>query len=195
MSKAVITLCAAVSVAAVTTLLCACGMSASSPNPGRDGGGDAGPWHDAGQGFDGGSSDSGGLQSTPPFANAGPDREVLRGQFVTLNGLGSSTGSDQLSWEWQKIDGPQVWLSNNNDPAPVFVAPLEPCTLTFRLKVGDRFGSDEDTVIVDVVEKVTLTSTPLASAGGDLVIASGTGTAIGSGSTATLSLPLFYHWL
>ncbi|MGB6628632.1 MAG: PKD domain-containing protein [Nitrososphaeraceae archaeon] len=71
-----------------------------------------------------------------PIANAGPDQTVESEDSVTLDGTGSSDpDGDALTYQWSQIAGPQVTLSGNTSPSPVFTAPSvnENTTLTFQL--------------------------------------------------------------
>ena len=101
-----------------------------------------------------------------PVANAGPDREVLTGTVVTLNGSGSSDsdGDDTITtYSWARTGGTE------GVAAPTLAATAQPTftadTLTpgdadvihiFTLTVTDNAGAmDTDTVTITVVAEDT----------------------------------------
>ena len=101
-----------------------------------------------------------------PVANAGPDREVLAGTVVTLNGSGSSDsdGDDTITtYSWARTGGTE------GVAAPTLAATAQPTftadTLTpgdadvihiFTLTVTDNAGAmDTDTVTITVVAEDT----------------------------------------
>lgn len=75
----------------------------------------------------------------PPIADAGPDQVVYTSARVTLDGTGSydPDGDLALRYLWIQADGPTVHLSNATLASPTFIAPPEPCALTFKLFVID----------------------------------------------------------
>ena len=101
-----------------------------------------------------------------PVANAGPDREVLAGTVVTLNGSGSSDsdGDDTITgYSWARTDGTE------GVTAPTLAATAQPTftadALTpgdadvihiFTLTVTDNAGAtDTDTVTITVIAEDT----------------------------------------
>jgi|GEM_PF-1197926 len=84
------------------------------------------------------------------IAIAGRDQVVRVAGDVALDGS-SSVGTVD-TWNWQQNSGPAVTLLNADTPAPSFVAPPVPGTLTFRLTVNGPGGTSEDLVDVDVIE-------------------------------------------
>ncbi len=93
----------------------------------------------------------------PPKADAGSDQTVEEGIEVTLNGSNSSTpDGGSLSYQWTKIDGPDVILSDPTIKQPTFVV-LDEATFVFKLTVTNKYGlTNTDTCIVDVVKPVAL---------------------------------------
>ena len=88
----------------------------------------------------------------PPVADAGNDRVVAPDTSVTLDGSWSTDpDGDELSYNWTRVAGPTVTLSDATAVSPTFTAPSGPAALTFRLTVTDgRGGSDSDTVEIKV---------------------------------------------
>jgi len=91
----------------------------------------------------------------PPVADAGPDQTVKTSALVTLDGSGSydPDGDLSLKYFWTQYDGPPVILSNAAIPSPTFIAPHEPCVLTFKLFVIDSLDEPNrapDQVVITV---------------------------------------------
>jgi hypothetical protein len=100
------------------------------------------------------------------IANAGPDKTVLEGTIITLNGSSSnynnksSNVGNTTDYLWRQTDGPVVILNDNNTAHPTFVAPNYPndTKYTFALEVSEnqvvnnnQTGSAIDTV--DILAK------------------------------------------
>ncbi|HSI05377.1 MAG TPA: hypothetical protein VLC93_12910 [Myxococcota bacterium] len=87
----------------------------------------------------------------PPLASAGPDREVLRGYRTQLDATGTwSLDDTPLTLSWQQTSGQLVYLSNPNDAAPYFIAPLDEQVLRFVLTVTNGAFTVKDEVVVAV---------------------------------------------
>jgi hypothetical protein len=89
-----------------------------------------------------------------PIANAGPDRDISRGEAVALNGS-ASAGDGSLVYTWHQISGPDVTGGDGTlvGAAPSFIAPPRVSTLQFDLIVTDASGdSTPDRVVVSVLE-------------------------------------------
>jgi RHS repeat-associated protein len=85
-----------------------------------------------------------------PFAFAGPDLVVVKGETVILDGTASINAEGFL---WEQIGGdPPVSLTDPDNPVPTFSAPNMPGSfLKFRLTVtGPEGEKDLDTVVVFV---------------------------------------------
>lgn len=105
-----------------------------------------------------------------PLANAGADREILRGYPARLDGLATTHTADQpISFAWTQTAGEPVYLSSPSEPAPTFVAPLEEQTLTFKLTATDGVWSTTDRVSL-LVRKRPARSAPQLLAGADRVL-------------------------
>jgi K319-like protein len=92
--------------------------------------------------------------NSKPHADAGSDQTVNEGQWVTLDGDGSSDpDGSSLDYSWTQTSGPSVDLENDDEAEANFRAPYvsEDTTLHFSLVVEDDQGnSDEDSVSVKV---------------------------------------------
>jgi Cysteine-rich secretory protein family/K319L-like, PKD domain/Divergent InlB B-repeat domain len=96
------------------------------------------------------------INQFPPVADAGNPQIVEEGETVTLDASLSSDPNDAvIFYEWSQISGSPVWLSDENDAQPTFVAgPItEDVIVVFQLTVKDSGGlSDSDTVEITMKE-------------------------------------------
>ncbi len=125
---------------------------------------------------DGGLSDSDSMTVTvrdetvnnsPPYANAGPDKELYEEQSVILAGSGSDPDGDPITYYWSCTGGS---LSNRYTVRPTFNAPSVSYnrTYTCTLTVTDDGGlSDSDSMTVTVRDETVNNSPPYADAGPD----------------------------
>ena len=90
--------------------------------------------------------------NTPPSAEAGPDKQIGRGEAVTLIGAGFDDASENsLTYTWSQTSGPSVELSDAATATPSFTAPNEVGTLIFSLTVSDgEYESEPDTATITV---------------------------------------------
>ncbi len=87
----------------------------------------------------------------PPQAVTNPDQTVAPYQIVLLSGFDSSDpDGDLLSYRWDQISGPPVLLFGAETLYAIFLAPVEPATLVFRLTVSDGAFSVSKDVTVTV---------------------------------------------
>lgn len=106
--------------------------------------------------------------NSPPTANAGPDIFANEGDFVMLDGTGSTDPDGDYSiasYAWSQTAGPAALnFTGNATPTPNFQVPViggTGATMTFQLKVGDDFG-DTDTDFMNVFIQATAVPVPAA---------------------------------
>ena len=109
--------------------------------------------------------------NSPPRANAGPDKRVIGGTQVTINGIGTDPDNDPLTYEWTQISGDAITFDKSN-PSFTFtapeVSPTESKRMAFQLTVTDsEKQSASDQVIIFVVPE---NSAPIANAGPDRIV-------------------------
>lgn len=130
----------------------------------------------------------------PPSANAGRDQTVAVGSRVTLNGSASNDPDGRpLKYSWDLISvppGSTASLLDSNSFQPVFIAD-KPGSYTVRLLVDDGgSNSSTDTVVIS-----TLNSAPVANAGPNQTVHTGTSVSLnGSGSADVDGDPLRFSW-
>jgi hypothetical protein len=113
----------------------------------------------------------------PPVADAGSDKTVNEGAFVTLNGASShdtNSPPKPLTYSWTQLSGPPVTLQNPTSANPSFTAPQVPpagAALVFRLTVSNGATPPmTDTVTVNVGN---VNIPPTAAAGTDQTVNEG----------------------
>jgi hypothetical protein len=115
------------------------------------------------------------VTNAAPVARAGDDIRVPVNAGVTLNGSASSDPDGHgLTFSWRQVSGGPVTLSGANTAQATFTAPNQPDTLEFELTVTDAFGkSSTDRVQVIVESANRPNTTPVANAGADVRVATG----------------------
>jgi len=83
-----------------------------------------------------------------PVSDAGPDKKIIEGQSVVLNG---TAAGDTASYYWTPVQS----ISNNNIKTPV-VNPVNDITYTFHVVSGDGCGIASDEVFVRVLKTVVV---------------------------------------
>ena len=107
------------------------------------------------------------LATLPALASAGADREVLRGYEAQLDATGTwSLGGVPVTLTWQQTAGEPVYLSNANDVAPYFIAPLDEQVLRFTLSVNNGAYTVTDEVSI-TVSRAPTRSPPVVNGGPD----------------------------
>jgi RHS repeat-associated protein len=129
-----------------------------------------------------------------PVADAGRDQTVRVAENVQLDGTQSTdVDGDPLTYRWSFVSipgGSQASLANATTVNPSFVAD-KPGTYTVQLVANDgQVDSAPATVVIS-----TLNSAPVANAGPNQLVASGTTVQLdGSHSTDVDGDALSYHW-
>jgi hypothetical protein len=106
-------------------------------------------------------------------ADAGPDRTVLEGTAVRLEGT-QTGGGEGTVFEWTQVDGPSTTLEDGATSTPTFTAPaveLKGATLVFALRVAEGTArSEPDYVAIHVA---SAEQAPVADAGGTITVYAG----------------------
>ena len=146
--------------------------------------------------------------TAPPFpapvANAGPDLRVESGDRVTLDGTDSSGGNRSLNYAWARTGGTRggsVALNGANTALTTFTADIltpgaEDVIHVFTLTVTDVVGaSHADTVTITVEAPEVPNLPPVANAGQDQIVLSGTTVQLdGSNSSDTDGTIASWSW-
>jgi len=106
----------------------------------------------------------------PPVADAGNDRNVVKGLTINLDGTNSSdpdTG-ETLTYLWEQTAGPDVVVTNNDQSKTTFVYPDTTEQISFDLTVTDALG-ETDTASVTLTP-VTDPRVRLQTTMGDVVL-------------------------
>lgn len=130
--------------------------------------------------------------NTRPSAEAGPDKQIGRGQTVTLIGAGFDDASDDsLTYTWSQTSGSPVELSDAAAATLSFTAPNDVGTLIFSLTVSDgEYESEPDTATVTVRN-----TQPVADAGPHQEVSRGERVTLdGRASTDPDGDRLTYRW-
>ncbi|MBN2554064.1 MAG: hypothetical protein JXB06_14905 [Spirochaetales bacterium] len=131
--------------------------------------------------------------NSAPVAEAGPHQEVKPGTLVHLDGTASSDADgDTLSYSWSfDADSPTTILSDDQSPTPSFTAAEGEYRL--RLEVNDGTETSREDFVT--VRASSGNSRPIAIAGADQEVASGTPVTLdGSGSSDADADELTYSW-
>ena len=109
------------------------------------------------------------------LVNAGPDQTVIEGSTVTLDGSQSedtsfaSTGNEINRYQWELVDvtpaGTNFTIINPASANPTFVAPSNPLSTTFRLRL--RVSIDDGVSFSAASDVVDITVIPSGNGGGD----------------------------
>ena len=109
-----------------------------------------------------------------PTVDAGNNRTVNEGVPVTLSGIARDLDDDPLTYEWTRVSGPQVTLTNSDTLRPQFTAPgVSPDEdIVFRFTATDDSGEfAEDTVTITVRNvPITVSSATYNPGSGTLLI-------------------------
>ena len=134
-----------------------------------------------------------------PVADAGPDRSVVTGAPVTLDGSGSrDANGDPITYSWRVISKPAGSLATLLTPLAVQTTFTADVTgdYIFGLTVTDNnaASSGEDTITI-IVKAAGINVPPVADAGPDQNVVTGAAVALdGSGSRDANGDPITYSW-
>ena len=131
-----------------------------------------------------------------PIANAGPDRTVLPGAGVTLNGSGTDPDGQAITtYAWTMTQRPAksaALLLNANSATPSFTGDIAG-TYKLSLIVGD--GAKTSAAAQVVITVATGNITPIANAGPDQNPPTGRVVTLdGNGSADANGNPITYNW-
>jgi hypothetical protein len=135
-------------------------------------------------------------ENSAPTANAGINQNVLVNTLVNLDGSASAdVNGDELTYQWSFSSSPignSAELLNDTTATPSFTPNVEGTYIT-QLLVNDGQESSEAVTVSTIVTIVN--SAPIASAGDDLVVTTGTLASLdGSASSDAQGDILTYAW-
>ncbi|MRR56175.1 MAG: hypothetical protein EG822_17025 [Deltaproteobacteria bacterium] len=137
-----------------------------------------------------------GSKHHPPVADAGPDQNITTGSLVTLDGSASSDiDGDRLVYSWSFVNRPEgstAVLSDSSAVRPTFTVDQDGSYI-LELVVND--GRSESTPDRVTVTAATANSAPVANAGPDQNVATGSLVTLdGNASSDADGDPLSYSW-
>jgi hypothetical protein len=146
-------------------------------------------WPEAAPVGDDGGSDA-------PVADAGPDRTVVEGTHVQLQGLQVGGGLGAVP-AWSQLAGIPVGLAEPGTLSPSFTAPflptMDPVDLVFGLRLSQGAATGESDYVV--VRVVSANRAPVADAGETLTVEPGARVLLdASASSDPDGTPLAYRW-
>ncbi len=104
------------------------------------------------------------------LVNAGPDQTVNEGITVTLDGSQSedTTGNEINRYKWELVNttpaGAGFTIINSTSANPTFVAPSNPVSTTFRIRL--RASIDDGVSFSETSDVVDITVIPVGDGGG-----------------------------
>ena len=135
-------------------------------------------------------------QNQPPVANAGDNQIKLEGDTVSLLGNGIDPDGTISSYAWLQTGGPAVSLSAQNAAITSFIAPpvSGETMLSFQLTVLDDKGASA-TSTTNVTVKPKANQAPVADAGANQTVASGSAVTLAGSGTDSDGTISSYAWL
>lgn len=128
-----------------------------------------------------------------PVAFAGPDRVVLPGTRVTLEGTATDPDGDPITLAWTQVAGPPVAIDDPALAGPTFTAPPADAVLAFELVANDGSLASEPSAV-----QLTVRATnrpPWADAGPSRTVAPGERVTLsGAASFDPEGDPLAFAW-
>jgi hypothetical protein len=131
--------------------------------------------------------------NVPPACDAGTDQEGLVGEFVELDGTGTTDeDGDTLTYYWYVLDRPEGSVSGllNRDTSTPRFQPDMAGSYTFEVTADDGTESCSDTITLTV----TSNSPPSCDAGTDIEGLVGSFVSLNGSATDDDDDPLTYYW-
>lgn len=94
-----------------------------------------------------------GYYDPSPTANAGPNQALSSGTSGSLQGTGHDVDNDTLTYQWTRLFGPDLSLSDASTAHPTIKAPASSTAATTRMQLVVRDAHSES--IADTVDIVT----------------------------------------
>jgi gliding motility-associated-like protein len=105
-----------------------------------------------------------------PVANAGADKSIiLPNNSVIFTGTGTDSDGSITGYNWIKVSGPTATLTNQSTPS-LTASDLVAGSYIFRLTVTDNQTATNFDEVSLIVQPAPVNLTPVASAGGDIVL-------------------------
>ncbi|QCK13901.1 PKD domain-containing protein [Mangrovivirga cuniculi] len=103
----------------------------------------------------------------PPTANAGPDINLnLPAENIIIEGSGSDPDGTIVSYQWDKISGPNITLTGQDKPK-LSLTNLVAGNFEFRLTVTDNDGATASDRVLVTINEEQINQKPSANAGPD----------------------------
>ncbi len=142
-------------------------------------------------------------QKIQPIANAGSDiKNSLELQSVFLNGADSDVSASgitgDLGFSWEQISGTRASIFGEKTATPLVTLPdvSGKETITFKLTVTGPGGFSSADLVNIMVHDSADNTAPIADAGPNQTVASGTTVRLNSSGTIDPNgNPVFYHWI
>lgn len=132
-----------------------------------------------------------------PVAEAGNDLSVVPGATITLNGANSTDpdgNGDIETYKWEQTSGPDVGITNSDQPVATATAPNQDATLRFKLTLTDKSGATGTDELIVNVSETNVPPTAVATATPALVAFGATVALNGDQSTDPEGGNLSYSW-
>src|SRR6185312_15460574 len=82
-----------------------------------------------------------------PVASAGPDQTIPKRSYGLLQGSGTDSNHQALTYQWQQVSGTPVTIQNAGSSFASFVAPATTDDLKFSLTVNDGTSNSQPSYI------------------------------------------------
>ena len=137
-------------------------------------------------------------ENRPPVADAGPDQDVQTGTGVQLDGTGSSDpDGDPITYSWSLTvpDGSAASLSAADSSMPSFASDVDGAYIATLVVNDGELDSAPDTVTVTASAEPPANQAPIADAGPNQEVETGTGVTLdGNDSSDPDGDTITYSW-